>query len=61
MTELPGALIVVDPNREDNAVKEARKMAIPTICLLDTDCDPDYAGHPPVAVGWSRPARRADF
>ncbi len=43
LTGLPGALVVVDPNREEIAVKEARKMGIPTVCLLDTDCDPDYA------------------
>ncbi len=41
MTELPGAIIVVDPNREITAVKEANKLGIPTICLTDTDCDPD--------------------
>ncbi|MCB7128362.1 MAG: 30S ribosomal protein S2 [Candidatus Brocadiales bacterium] len=41
MTELPGAVIIVDPNREITAVKEANKLGIPTICLTDTDCDPD--------------------
>lgn len=41
MHRLPGVLFIVDPNREDNAVKEARKMGIPTVCLADTDCDPD--------------------
>lgn len=41
MMELPGALIVVDPKREITAVKEANKLSIPTICLTDTDCDPD--------------------
>jgi small subunit ribosomal protein S2 len=41
MTELPGALIVIDPKREITAVKEANKLGIPTICLTDTDCDPD--------------------
>ncbi|MFQ5861561.1 MAG: 30S ribosomal protein S2 [Candidatus Brocadiales bacterium] len=39
--ELPGAIIVVDPTREITAVKEANKLGIPTICLTDTDCDPD--------------------
>ncbi len=46
MARLPGALIVVDVRREHNAVKEARKMALPTICLIDTDGDPDYADVP---------------
>ncbi len=41
MAELPGAVIIVDPNREITAVKEANKLGIPTICLTDTDCDPD--------------------
>lgn len=41
MTKLPGAIIVVDPNREITAVKEANKLGIPAICLTDTDCDPD--------------------
>lgn len=41
MMELPGALIVVDPKREITAMREANKLGIPTICLTDTDCDPD--------------------
>jgi len=40
---LPGALIVVDPRREDNAMREAKRMNVPVICVLDTDCDPTYA------------------
>lgn len=40
---LPGAIIVVDPRREDNAVKEAARMNVPVICILDTDCDPGLA------------------
>ena len=46
MTKLPGAMVVVDVKREINAVKEARKLGIPTICLIDTDSDPDYADIP---------------
>ncbi len=46
MTKLPGALIVIDVTREINAVKEARKLGIPTVCLIDTDSDPDYADIP---------------
>src|SRR5690606_30173853 len=41
MEKLPGALIVVDPRKEHNAVKEANKLGIPVVGLLDTDCDPD--------------------
>jgi small subunit ribosomal protein S2 len=40
---LPGALIVVDPRREDNAMKEAARMNVPVVCILDTDCDPELA------------------
>jgi small subunit ribosomal protein S2 len=41
MNRLPGALIVIDVRREHIAVKEARKLNIPTIALIDTDGDPD--------------------
>jgi small subunit ribosomal protein S2 len=40
MTGIPGAMVVVDPAREANAVKEARKMGLVVIGILDTDCDP---------------------
>lgn len=40
MTSIPGAMIVIDPAREYNAVREARKMGLPVIGILDTDCDP---------------------
>lgn len=40
MKQLPGALIVVDIKREYIAVREARKLGIPVIGLVDTDCDP---------------------
>jgi len=43
MTGLPGALVVIDVRKESNAVREARNLKIPTICLIDTDGDPDYA------------------
>lgn len=43
MTRLPGALVIVDIKREHIAVKEARKLGIPTVCLVDTDSDPDGA------------------
>ena len=41
MTRLPEALLIVDPHREHIAVKEARKLGIKVVALLDTDCDPD--------------------
>jgi small subunit ribosomal protein S2 len=43
MEKLPGALIAIDVKREMTALKEARKLGIPTICLIDTDGDPDLA------------------
>jgi small subunit ribosomal protein S2 len=46
MTKLPGAVVVIDCKREVNAVREAKKLNIPTICLLDTDSDPDFADIP---------------
>jgi len=44
--KLPAALIVIDVQREHIAVKEARSLGIPTVCLIDTDSDPDYADIP---------------
>ncbi|VTS04678.1 30S ribosomal protein S2 [Tuwongella immobilis] len=41
MNKLPDAIVVVDPKREDIAVKEAQRMGIPTVALIDTDSDPD--------------------
>ncbi len=46
MGNLPGAMVVVDVNREKNALFEARNLGIPTICLIDTDGDPDLADIP---------------
>lgn len=46
MTKLPGALVVIDTNREMNALLEAKALGIPTICLIDTDGDPDLADIP---------------
>jgi len=46
MSRLPAALVVVDVRREHIAVKEAKKLGIPTVCLIDTDSDPDYADIP---------------
>ncbi len=41
MSELPGAVVLVDPNKEHNAVREARRLGVPIVAMLDTDCDPD--------------------
>ena len=41
MEKLPQALIVVDPKKEINAIKEARKLRIPVFGIVDTNCDPD--------------------
>src|SRR5262249_612992 len=41
MNRLPDALVVVGPNREHIAVKEARRMGVTTVALIDTDSDPD--------------------
>ncbi|HUW56636.1 MAG TPA: 30S ribosomal protein S2 [Planctomycetota bacterium] len=41
MKKLPGVLVIVDPHHEKIAVAEARKLGIPTVCLTDTDSDPD--------------------
>ena len=41
MKKLPGALFVVDPRKEHNAIAEARKLNIPIVAIVDTNCDPD--------------------
>ena len=46
MPRLPGALFVVDINREHNAVDEARKLGIPIIAMVDTNVDPDLVDYP---------------
>lgn len=41
MNELPGALFIVDPRKEKIAVAEAKKLGIPVVAIVDTNCDPD--------------------
>ena len=41
MNKLPGVMFIVDPNSEDIAVAEARKLNIPIVAITDTNCDPD--------------------
>jgi len=43
MKRKPDAIVIVDPSHEHICVKEAKKLGIPTICLLDSNCDPDTA------------------
>lgn len=46
MTKMPGAMVVIDVGKEANALREARSLGIPTICLIDSDGDPDVADVP---------------
>ena len=41
MNQLPGALFIVDPRKERIAVAEAKKLGIPIVAIVDTNCDPD--------------------
>jgi small subunit ribosomal protein S2 len=41
MKEMPGALFIIDPRKERIAVAEARKLGIPIVAIVDTNCDPD--------------------
>ena len=45
MTELPKAVIIVDPNKEYNAIREAKKLNIPVFGIVDTNCDPDMVDY----------------
>ena len=45
MKKLPGALFVVDPRKEKIAVAEAKKLGIPVVAIVDTNCDPDDADY----------------
>lgn len=46
MNRLPECLIIIDPKKERNAIREARKLGITTVALIDTDCDPDLVDLP---------------
>ena len=41
MKRLPDALFIIDPRREKNAINEARRLGIPIVAIVDTNCDPD--------------------
>jgi small subunit ribosomal protein S2 len=45
MTQLPSAVYIVDPRRETIAVAEARRLGIPIIAMVDTNCDPDLVDY----------------
>jgi len=46
MNRLPECLVIVDPRKEKNAVREAQKLGITTVSLIDTDCNPDEVDLP---------------
>ena len=46
MKKLPGALFIIDPRKERNAIAEARKLGIPIVAVVDTNCDPDEIDYP---------------
>ena len=45
MEKLPSALVLVDPSKEENAIKEARILGIPVFGIVDTNCDPDLVDY----------------
>ncbi len=46
LNRLPECLVVIDPKKEKNAIREAQKLGITTIALIDTNCDPDEVDLP---------------
>lgn len=46
MPEMPGAIFVVDPRKERIAIKEAEKLGIPVVAIVDTNCDPEEIDYP---------------
>jgi small subunit ribosomal protein S2 len=46
MTKLPGAIFIIDPKNEAIAVREGRRLRIPIVAVIDTNCDPDEIDHP---------------
>jgi len=46
MNRMPECIVIVDPNKEKNAIREARALGIVTVALIDTDCDPDVVDLP---------------
>ena len=46
MTKLPDALFIIDPTKERIAIAEARRMGIPVVAIVDTNCNPDEIDYP---------------
>ena len=46
MPKMPGALFVIDPKKERIAIAEAKKLGIPVVATVDTNCDPDEIDFP---------------
>jgi small subunit ribosomal protein S2 len=46
MEKLPGAVVVIDTTREDIAVREANRLGIPVVAIVDTNCDPELIDYP---------------
>ena len=46
MGNLPSLLFVIDTNKEANAIKEARRLGIPVVAIIDTNSDPDTVDYP---------------
>ncbi|MBQ7560158.1 MAG: 30S ribosomal protein S2 [Synergistales bacterium] len=46
MTAVPDAIFLIDPRREENAIAEARKLHIPVVSIVDTNCDPELIDYP---------------
>jgi len=46
MTALPGTLFIIDPTKERIALAEAKRMGIPVVAIVDTNCNPDEIDHP---------------
>ena len=46
MGGVPDMLVVIDTNKEDIAILEARKLGIPVVAIIDSNCDPDFVTHP---------------
>ena len=46
MTKLPDVVFIVDPGKEDIAVKESQRVDVPIVAIVDTDCDPNLIDHP---------------
>ena len=46
MDRLPACVVVIDPNKEKNAITESRKLGLTTVALIDTDCNPDLVDLP---------------